>query len=156
MPLDPLPPLKTDPKHGHFPWSPEDGDGWVHPEDVELARSVIPSPRIWRRGGVHGDFVVLHYGATRLRVRHALWREAPHEGFDVGDAVEVRPLGMKNDPVTGKIRDVHWDKSAEAVRYYVTVADGTLLEKAFAVEDLKPVEAPSPRAEGYVESCGDE
>ena len=45
-PLPPLPPLKTDPKYGHYPWWPEDGDQWVHPEDIELARSMIPSPRV--------------------------------------------------------------------------------------------------------------
>ena len=102
MPDEP-PPLKTDPKHGYYPWWPEDGDDWVHPEDVAAARRMIPSTRIWRRDGAagrQGEYVVMHYGETRLRVRRTLWREAPYEGLDLGDWVEVRPRGLTNEPHT--------------------------------------------------------
>ena len=146
-PLPPLPPLKTDPKYGHYPWWPEDGDQWVHPEDIELARSMIPSPRVWRREGAHGDCVVLHYGDVRLRVKRTLWVEAQHEGYDLGDWVEVRPRGMTNDPVTGQIRDMHWHALTNELRYYLTLGDGSRLEKPFTSHDLKPVE---PRQENSV------
>lgn len=149
MPDDPppLPPLKTDPKHGHFPWWPEDGDAWVHPQDVELARSMIPSPRIWRRDGTvaaddQSEWVVMHYGETKLRVRRTLWREIEAEGFELGDLVEVRSRGMKNEPNTGTIRDMHWDDHAGVIRYWLTLADGTRLERAFGVDDFKHVDEP--------------
>ena len=64
-----VPPLKTDPKYGYFPWWPEDGDGWVHPEDVAAARTMIPSHRVFRRDGSEGDYLLLHYGDVTLRVR---------------------------------------------------------------------------------------
>ncbi len=140
---DNLPPLKTDPKHGYFPWWPEDGDDWIHPEDVALARTMIPSPRVWRREGeTSGGYVVMHYGETRLRVRRTLWKEIRPEGYDLGDLVEVRPRGMTNEPHTGTIREVHWDDHAGAIRYWLTLPDGTPLERGFAVDDLKPVETP--------------
>ena len=153
---NPLPDLKTDPKYGFYPWWPQDGDDWVHPEDVELARSVIPSPRIWRREGQTGDFLVLSYGDLKLRVRRTLWREAPHEGFDVGDLVEVLPHGMKNEPCTGEVRDVHWDDHECGVRYLVEAADGTMLERPLEARDLKQVEAPSPREQARMEPSGEE
>ena len=32
--------LKTDPKYGVYPWWPEDGNDWLHPDDVATARTV--------------------------------------------------------------------------------------------------------------------
>ena len=153
---DPLPPLKTDPKHGYYPWWPEDGDDWVHPEDVERARALIPSPRIWRRDGESGDYLLLYYGDERLRVRRTLWREAPFEGFEVGDQVEVLPHGMKNEACTGVVRDVHWDDHECGVRYWVAAADGSVLERPLEARDLKHVEAPQPQEQARLEPSGDE
>ena len=116
------PPLKTDPKYGYFPWWPEDGDDWVHPEDVATARSMIPSPRIWRRDGERGPYVVLHYGDTTIRVKRTLWREAPYEGTDLGDWVEVRARGMTNEPHIGQVRDMHWDDATYTGDAYATYA----------------------------------
>lgn len=148
MPLDPLPPLKTDPKHGHFPWWPEDGDGWVHPEDVAAARARIPGPRVWHRDGeTSAGFVVMQYGEVRIRVRRTLWITVEWEGYDLGDLVEVRPRGMTNEPHTGAIREMHWDAHAARLQYQLTLADGTLLERWFRSEDLKHVEPPVAESE---------
>ncbi|TWT99268.1 hypothetical protein Pla108_02030 [Botrimarina colliarenosi] len=150
MPQDPLPPLsplKTDPKYGYYPWWPEDGDDWVHPGDVATARSMIPSPRVWRRDGERGGYVVLHYGDTAIRVRRTLWREAPYEGIDLGDWVEVRSRGMTNEPHVGHVRDMHWDEHAGVVRYWLTLGDDTPLERSYEAHDLKPIEPATPREE---------
>jgi hypothetical protein len=158
MATEPLPPLKVDPKHGYYPWWPEDGDDWVHPEDVELARRTIPGQRIWRRDGVRpasgGDYVVLHHGADRLRVRRTLWLEAPFEGFWIDDWVEVLPHGMKNDPETGRIREVLWNDHEQAVRYQILTADGVTLEREFEAADLKHVEPTKPQDEARIEPSG--
>lgn len=154
--LPPLPPIKTDPKHGYYPWWPEDGDDWVHPEDVALARSLIPSPRVWRRDGTAGDFVVMHYGDLRLRVRRTLWKEVRHEGFELGDWVEVRPRGLTNEPHTGQVREMHWDDHEGVLRYQLTLADGTPLERWFEAIDLKPIEPPEARPESHLEDTSDD
>lgn len=146
-PLPSLPPLKVDPKYGYYPWWPEDGDGWVHPEDVATARSMIPSPRIWRRDGERGEYIVLHYGDTAIRVKRSLWREAPYEGIDLGDWVEVRARGMTNEPHVGQVRAVHFDEHAGVVRYWLRLADGTPLERSYEAHDFKPVEPPVIREE---------
>lgn len=148
MPLDSLPPLKTDPKHGHFPWWPEDSDSWVHPEDVATARAMIPSPRVWRRDGeTSAGLVVMRYGEARIRVRRTLWITVEWEGYDLGDLVEVRPRGMTNEPHTGAIREMHWDTHQGRLRYQLTLADGTPLERWFEAADLKHVESPVVEAE---------
>ena len=145
MPLDPLPPLRTEPKYGYYPWWPEDGDAWVHPEDVAAARRLIPSPRIWRRDGQHRAYLVLRYGDLRLRVRRTLWREAPFEGIELGDWVEVRTRGMTNEPHVGQVRERRWDEHAGVVRYWLELADGTPLERAYEADDLTPIDPPTPR-----------
>ena len=138
FPMD-VPPLKADPRYGYFPRWPEDGNDWVHPEDVDLARSIIPSGRIFRRHGTSGRYAVLQYGDVRLRVLPALWQEVLPEGLEIGDFVEVLSRGMLNEARTGTIREVLWDEDAQAIRYQITVA-GRPVEQLYAREDLQRVE----------------
>lgn len=152
--LPPLPPIKTDPKYGYFPWWPEDGNAWIHPDNVAAVRTMIPSPRIWCRDGVSDSaddsasaFVIMHYGKVQIRVRHTLWREIEPPVFNLGDVVEVRTRGMTNEPHTGHIREMHWDDRDDVVRYWLTLADGTLLERSYVADDLKPVEPPAHEPE---------
>jgi hypothetical protein len=133
------PPLKTDPKYGYFPWWPEDGDDWVHPDDVAMARDMIPSGRIFRRDGSEGDYVVLHYGDVRLRVRRTLWQEVEPEGLELGEWVEVLTRGMRNDPRTGSIREMLWDGHEQQIRYQL-IENGQLIEQHYARDDLQKVE----------------
>ncbi len=150
-----LPDLKITPRYGYFPRWPEDGDAWLHPEDVETARSLLPSNRVWRHEGREGPLMVLRYGATRLRVRPALWIEVEHEGFDVGDHVEVKPLGGVNDPVTGRIRESRVNEIT-GDRYYQIDQSGTPLPAKLRAQDMKHVEEPAPREEFRIEPGDDE
>lgn len=147
--------LNTDPKYGYYPWWPEDGNDWIHPEDVEQARSLIPSPRVFRRDGASGEFIVLHYGDQRLRVRRTLWRELQWEGFDIGDLVEVRPRGMQNEPRTGVIRDMLWDHHTGQMHYLL---DGPDLpyDKPLTSSDLKHVDPTKEQEEVRIEPREDD
>lgn len=137
-----VPPLKTDPKYGYFPWWPEDGDAWVHPEDVATARVMIPSQRVFRRDGSQGEYLLMHYGEARLRVRRTLWQEVEPEGLEIGDWVEVRTRGMLNEPRTGIIREMLWDDREQAMRYQIS-ENGQSIEQLYAREDLQRVEPTS-------------
>jgi hypothetical protein len=133
------PPLKTDPKYGYFPWWPEDGNDWVHPNDVDLARSMIPSGRVFRRDGTDGQYVLLHFGDVTLRVRRTLWQEVPFEGFELGEWVEVLSRGMRNEPRTGQIREMLWDERARGIRYMIA-ENGVPIEQPYSRDDLRHVE----------------
>lgn len=138
-----LPPLKIDPKYGYFPWWPEEGDDWVHPDDVARARSMIPSGRILRRAGRDGAYQLMHYGAVTLRVKPTLWQEVEPEGFEIGDWVEVLSRGLANEPRTGTIAEIAWDDDAGAIRYQI-VENGKRIETLYARDDLKHVEPTAP------------
>jgi Family of unknown function (DUF6960) len=133
------PPLKIDPKYGYYPWWPQDGDDWLHPDDVAIARAMIPSNRVFRRDGVAGEYLLMHYGSITLRVRRTLWQEVPHEGFEIGDWVEVLSRGMRNEPRTGVIREMLWDEREQEIRYQI-LENGKPINNLYAREDLQPVE----------------
>lgn len=141
----PAPPLKTDPKFGHFPRWPEDGDDWLHPEDVAGVRAMIPSERIFRRDGTteDGQFGLFHYGSIVFRARPALWQEVEPEGFEIGDWVEVLPRGMANAPRTGTISEMLWDGHTRAIVYQI-VENGQPIETRYTRDDLKHVEPTAP------------
>lgn len=145
-----IPPLKLDPKYGYYPWWPQDGNDWVHPEDIELARKMIPSQRVFRREGSSEALVVLRYGDVRLRVRRTLWEEVEPEGFEIGDVVEVRSRGMKNEPRTGVIAEMLWDEQEVGLRYQIMDRDH-VVETLYASDDLKHVEPSAPRVEVRIE-----
>ena len=134
-----VPPLKTDPKYGYFPWWPEDGDDWIHPEDVAVARSMIPSNRVFRRDGARGEYLLMHYGDTTLRVKRTLWQEVPAADFQIGDWVEVLSRGVRNEPRTGTIREVLWDEGAREIQYQIYESDQPIAD-LYRREDLQRVE----------------
>ena len=139
----PLPPLKVDPKYGCFPWWPEDGNDWVHPDDVALARSVIPSGRIFRRDASDGEYLLMRYGDLTLRVRRTLWQEIEPEGFELGDWVEVLSRGLRNEPHTGVIRDMLWDARAHVIRYYIAENE-VPINDPYTHDDLRHVQPTAP------------
>ncbi len=135
--------LKTDPKYGVFPWWPENGNHWLHPQDVLIARNLIPSSRVFRRDDADGDYVVYSYGSERIRGKRTLWLEVAHEGLDLGMWVEILPKGMQNDPRTGTIGDMLYQPSWNQLRYRVIVNE-LPVPKLFAADDLRPVEPTQP------------
>jgi len=147
-------PLKTGPKYGYYPWWPEDGDQWVHPEDIAVARSHIPSPRVFRREEIadapESKYLQLRYGDLQIRVVPTLWREVRWENFDIGDMVEVRPQGMENEHLTGVISEMVWDEHAGGLKYEIDEADFPA-GKQFSSADLKHVEQPDDREETQIE-----
>jgi len=130
--------LNLDPRYGYYPWWPEDGNDWVHPEDVELARQRIPSMRIYRRDGEMGPFVVLRYGDERLRVLRTRWQEVSWAGIEICDWVEVLSRGLRNTPRTGTIREMLWDVPGRGIRYQILEKDQPIA-KLYTADDLRHV-----------------
>ena len=122
---------------GIFPWWPEDGIDWIHPDDVATARQLVPSTRVLRRERRSGRFAHLFYGETRVRVRPTLWHLVRSEGLEVGDWIEIRSHMGRNLPGLGVIREVRYDRHTSQL-YYRIARHGMLLPKHFAAEDLRP------------------
>ena len=134
-----IPPLKIATKYGHFPWWPEDGDAWIHPEDVATARRMIPSGRVFRRDEGGDGYLILRYGDVTLRVHRTLWQEVEPEGFAIGDWVEVLSRGMRNTPRTGTIAEMLWNDHEKRLEYQI-VENDQVIETLYTREDLRHVE----------------
>lgn len=139
--------MKIEPRYGYYPWWPEDGDEWLHPEDVEQAREMIPSTRVFRREGEQGQFVNLFYGDVRLRVKRTLWQEVSGEGFEIGDWVEVMSRGKRNTPRTGIIREMMWNTTERRMQYRISKNDKPIPNDYFT-DDLREVEPTRIKLEG--------
>ena len=109
-----------------YPWWPENGDAWVHPDDVRLARKLIPSTRVFRRTGREGAYVVLHYGDNRLRVKPTLQHALVGDGFDLGDQVEVCSQMGKNHPFLATICEMDWNAHFRVIYYRLRRREMTL------------------------------
>jgi hypothetical protein len=100
---------------------------------------MIPSDRVFRREGTHGEYLLMHYGNMKFRVRPTLWQEVPPPKFELGDWVEVLSRGMRNEARTGTIREMLWDKRARDFRYLILEND-VLIEQPYSGDDLQHVE----------------
>ena len=87
--------LSVLPKHGFCLW-PEDGEDWIHPNDLEVARSLIPSKRVFRKEDCFDPilknlgYVEYSYGDRSFRGLPTLWYEVSSNGYELGDSVELK------------------------------------------------------------------
>jgi hypothetical protein len=131
--------MRRKPTYRVYPWWPDDGDGWVHPDDVRLARRLIPGTRVYRYVGREGPYTLLSYGKIRLRVKPTLRQDVPGDGLDLGDRVEVCSRMGKNRPLVATISDMRWNARYRVIQYRLRSRNMTLARRYMA-DDLRPVD----------------
>jgi hypothetical protein len=138
------------PDWGVFLRPPESGIAWIHPDDVEVALKLIPSPRVFRRSRWDGEFYYLHYGDVTLRIRPAMWLKVPDVDLNVGQKVELLSRNSLNDAGIYRIADIHFNGKSGAIEYFL-YRDELRIEKVFEREDLRPIEVQYELRDGYYE-----
>ena len=133
-------PLKRPPKYGVYLRWPLDGEDWIHPEDVEAVKRVIPSRRIFRREDIDLEYAMLSYADLQLRVRPTMWIEVASDGYWVGDQVEVKSQLGRREPMIATIRDIHWDPDRGRIQYFLQNGEREPLHTPFFVEDFQPAQ----------------
>ena len=116
-------PLKPPPLYGVFLRWPEDGEDWIHPFDVGIARHLLPGNRVFRRDEFDGVYFQFHYGELKFRARPRIWLVVEHEGFDIGDQVEVKSIKGRNWPQIASIGQVVWEPHKKRIEYLVEGVD---------------------------------
>ena len=94
------------PDWGVYLRAPADGNAWVHPEDLQLAQTLIPSRRVFKRVRWDGEFYHLHYGPHQLRVRPTMWRRTPDVDLEVNQLVELLARSGAHDAGIYRIADI--------------------------------------------------
>src|SRR5262249_17376172 len=130
--------VRREPDYRVFPWWPADGDAWVHPNDVRLARRLIPSTRIFRHVGREGAYLVPSYGRLRLRVKPILRQTVAGDGFNLGDRVEVCSKMGKNRPLVATIADMRWNARYGVIHYRLRSRNMTLARR-YTADDIRPI-----------------
>jgi len=114
--------LSVLPKHGFCLW-PEDGEDWIHPNDLEAARSLIPSKRIFRKEDCFDPilknlgYVEYSYGDQSFRGLPTLWHEVATEGYELGDTVELKSGYGKLRPIIADVTGMYWNRKVQAIEY---------------------------------------
>lgn len=136
--------VRTLPKHGVFFRWPAEGDfDWVHPKDRALIQTMIPGSRIFCRDQCDDPadqaegYYWIEYGEVKIRVKPAMWLLVNHEGYEVGDRVEVKSKQGKHTPLIGNIREIEYDAVARRTIYLLRVND-IPLKKKFFKNDIRP------------------
>ncbi|NIL96822.1 MAG: hypothetical protein GTO53_05005 [Planctomycetales bacterium] len=135
--------MREPPAYGVYPWWPENGDQWIHPEDVEIVVRLIPGTRVFRRDRRLPKFVLLSYGDQRFRIRPRLWEEVRPEGFDVGDQVEIRSRLGKNLPGLAVICEMIWQRERRRIFYHLR-QHGMRIPRCYTAADLRQVKFLNP------------
>lgn len=115
---------------------PEDGTGFIHPEDIEAAKRCMLNRRVFRRDEFRGGFYYCSYGEVRFRLRSCLWFPLRGEGLDIGDYVETVGVGMVRDLLIARIEEMHFDHRSRCIRYRLQ-RRGKLIHNRFLASDLR-------------------
>lgn len=114
---------------------PQDGQEWIHPDDVALVEAWIPSTRVFRRHSFDGEYYRLQYGEQTVRVMPTMWRHVEDEGFSVGDQVEILSHFQENEPGLGIIKEMRFEKSSNRILYSIDSREMPL-QRSFVAADL--------------------
>lgn len=141
--FDSKPELKTLVKHGVFLWWSDRLPAWIHPDDIELARDLVPGYRVFRREMCEGyadrelGYAKLCYGLESFRALPIIWLEVPDTGFAVGDRVEIKSEHGKRRPGLATITGMTWDRHRQRVQFKLRRNDMPLPDPYLA-ENLVP------------------
>ena len=131
--------MQLDPRYGYYPRWPEDGDEWIHPQDVEVTRKMIPSFRVWRSDRNDGPFAIVSYGEIHVRLRPSIWIQVAGEGIDIGDWVEVKSRLQKNTYQIARVCEMRWDVYQRCIAYRVQGNQYTIPTSYYRA-DLRPID----------------
>ena len=103
-----------------FPRWPIDGVDWLHPDDIDAARELIPGNRVLLRlrlpDAVSDAF---QYGDLSFRAKPALQFGVRGDGLIVGDRVEVRSRMGRRRAIIGTICQMFWSEARKCVEYHI-------------------------------------
>lgn len=124
------------PDYGYFPRWPQDGQGWIHPDDVPLVTRLVPSERVFKRVSFDETYYHYRYGRHRFRLRPAMWLKVKYEGFDLGDAVETTGLSLERELFVADVVGMYFVKRKGRLAYRLRRA-GQLVPGLFLAEQMR-------------------
>ncbi len=140
------PPL---PDYGCILRWPEDGQAFIHPEDVAVATRCFPSGRVLRREAFDGVYYHYSYGALRFRLRPMMWLPVRSEGFDVGDTVETTGVGFERELFVAQVWGMHYVPRKGCILYRLRRRD-TNVPNLFHADQIRLLSDKSKVRDGDI------
>ncbi len=152
------------PDYGIFPRWPEDGQGFIHPEDVAIVTRCIPSERLFRRDAFDDVYYHYTYGKIRFRLRPCLWQTIKAEGIDIGDSVETVGVGLERELFVAEIWGMYYVRRKGRILYRLRRGD-TIVPRLYTIDSMRlltnketvrqgEIEHPMPRWTGAGDTIG--
>lgn len=136
---DPISQRPNLPDFGCYLRWPEMGESWIHPEDIDRTKLLLPSRRVFKRTRWDGEFYWLQYGEHCIRVRPTLWVRVQDTDLDVGQQVEVLARFGENDAGIFRIVDILLHTDSGEVEFYLQQSE-LPLKRRFSRLDIRAVE----------------
>ena len=111
------------PDYGCISRWPEDGQAFIHPDDVPVATRCIPSARVLRRDYFDGVYYHYRYGSVRFRLRPTMWLKVKSDGIDIGDLVETTGIGMERELFVAQVWGMYFVSRKGCILYRLRRAD---------------------------------
>ena len=105
------------PDYGCIPRWPQDGQGFIHPDDVPVATRCFPSERVLRRDHFDGVYYHYSYGSVRFRLRPTMWLKVKPDGIDIGDRVETVGLGLERELFVAQVWGMYFVRRKGCILY---------------------------------------
>ena len=141
--FDSKPDLKPITKYGVFLWWSDQLPTWIHPDDLDTARRLVPGYRVFRREMCDGfadrelGFAKLCYGQETFRALPIIWLEVDNEGLEIGDQVEIKSAQGRRRPGIATLTDMTWNRHRRKIEYQLS-RNGMPLRSPFLAEELMP------------------
>lgn len=129
---------------------PQDGQGFIHPDDVPLATKVFPSERVFRRDRFDGSYYHYSYGKIRFRLRPSMWLQVQSDGIDVGDSVETTGLGLERELFVAQVWGMYYVRRKGCILYRLRRGDSTLVPNLYPANHLRLLTDKSVIREGEI------
>lgn len=142
--------LQKFPQYGCFPRWPEDGQGFIHPDDVPSAIRCIPSERVLRRDRFDDVYYHYRYGQIRFRLRPCLWLQIDTDGIDIGDTVETIGAGMERELFVAVVWGMYYVRRKGCILYRLRRTD-SVVPRLYPAHQLRLLTDKSTVREGEIE-----
>ena len=135
--------LKRESKFGVCLWWSDEKPFWLHPEDVEIAKSFVPGNRVLRRSECQNfadrelGYSVFQYGESEFRALPAIWLEISGDGYELNDLVQVKSQYGRLDPVIATICEIKWNQNRRKIEYHLSV-NGRQVSRVFEANEIQP------------------
>jgi Family of unknown function (DUF6960) len=116
-----------------YPWFLGDGVSYIHPDDLDDFKALMPYGKLFRCVGSDRDFIILERAGKHYRVMPSLARPVPDPAFRFGDRVRCLSGGVEKRAV---VREIIWHFNRNQPYFLLTI-EGKKASRRYWSDELR-------------------